>query len=269
VDDKPTGPPPANDEAGRKPRKPKVKPPRFAPDSQGRYCDGVTKAPDRHLCDAAPGWKTDHPGVGRCKFHGGATPSKHGRYSKVHRRRPRILELAKKYEKLEDPFNILPELAMVRALAYDGIEHFEETRDALLAWYASWQVSGGDGGAVWRSLRRAMLLFSTALGAGDTAAMREHLAELQAVIDAGPSPGGPPRPREAPDITDLYRVLSEVTKIVDRDRRLSADTAVSRADLVRIMSEMGNAVALYVMAPELTPDERLQRIRDAWANLHL
>jgi len=269
VDDKPTGPPPARDEAGGRPRKPKAKPPRFELDPTGHSCDCRTKAPDHHLCDNPKGYGTDHPGEGPCKFHGGATPSRHGMYSKVHRRRPRILQLAKEYEKLKDPFDILPELAMVRALAYDGIEHFEETRDALLAWYASWQVSGGDGGAVWRSLRRAMSLFSTALGAGDTAAMREHLANLQAIIDAGPSPGGPPRPREAPDITDLYRVLSEVTKIVDRDRRLSADTAVSRADLVRIMSEMGNSVALYVMAPELTPEERLQRIRDAWANLHL
>lgn len=309
MDDKPTGPPPTSDEGGPKlcpartrpdgqpcphpagqgtdhpgeglckwhggAAKPKAKPPRFAPDPNtpvepDHRCNGRTRAPDHHLCDNAAGFKTDHPGQGRCRFHAGNARVKTGATSKIHKRRPRIKDLAEHFEQLKDPFNILPELAMVRALAYDGIEHFEETRDALLAWYASWQASSGDdGGAVWRSLRKKMALFTAAMAAGDTAAMRQHLADLQTTIDRGPSPGGPPRPREVPDITDLYRVLSEVTKIVDRDRRLSADTAVSRADLVRIMSEMGNSVALYVMAPDLSPEERLQRIRDAWANLHL
>jgi hypothetical protein len=250
VDDKPTGPPPARDEAGRKP-----------------LCDGHNR--QGKTCGHVAGFGTDHVGFGKCKFHGGATPSKSGLYSKIHSRRPRIVELAKEFEKLEDPFNILPELAMVRALARDWIEHFEEYRDALLAWYASWQAAGSDNGPVWRSLRSAMAAFTAALGPGDTGAMREHLAKLQTTIDRGPFPDGPVRPREVPDIADGHRILVEVTKIVDRHQRLAADTAVSRADLVRIMSEMGNAVALYVTAPDLTPEERLKRIRDAWANIHL
>ncbi len=269
MDDKPTGPSPARDEAGRKPRQSKRTPPRFEPDPTGRHCDAKTHAPDGHLCDHPAGFGTDHLGTGRCKYHGGATPCKTGARSKVHSRRPRILELAAEFEKLEDPFNILPELAMVRAMARDWIEHFEEYRDALLAWYASWQAAGSDNGPVWRTLRNTMAAFTAALGPGDTGAMREHLAKLQATIDRGPFPDGPARPREVPDIADGHRILVEVTKIVDRHQRLAADTAVSRADLVRIMSEMGNAVALYVTAIDLTPEERLQRIRDAWANVHL
>ena len=34
-------------------------------------------------CARPSGWGTEHPGYGRCKLHGGATPYKHGRYSKV------------------------------------------------------------------------------------------------------------------------------------------------------------------------------------------
>ena len=34
-------------------------------------------------CARPAGWGTEHLGFGRCKLHGGATPYKHGRYSKV------------------------------------------------------------------------------------------------------------------------------------------------------------------------------------------
>ncbi|MBU0609034.1 MAG: hypothetical protein KKI08_14200 [Armatimonadetes bacterium] len=34
-------------------------------------------------CGRPAGWGTKHPGAGRCKLHGGATPVKHGIYSKI------------------------------------------------------------------------------------------------------------------------------------------------------------------------------------------
>ena len=34
-------------------------------------------------CARPAGWGTEHPGFGRCKLHGGATPYKHGLYSRV------------------------------------------------------------------------------------------------------------------------------------------------------------------------------------------
>ena len=34
-------------------------------------------------CARPAGWGTGHPGFGRCKLHGGATPYKHGMYSRV------------------------------------------------------------------------------------------------------------------------------------------------------------------------------------------
>src|SRR5690242_13968896 len=34
-------------------------------------------------CARPAGWGTEHYGFGRCKLHGGATPYKHGRYSRV------------------------------------------------------------------------------------------------------------------------------------------------------------------------------------------
>lgn len=43
-------------------------------DGSSRYCDG----PLRHregTCTRPAGWGTPHPGIGRCKLHGGSTPS--------------------------------------------------------------------------------------------------------------------------------------------------------------------------------------------------
>ena len=54
----------------------------------GTTC-GARKRQPRCPCErcARPaGWGTQHLGFGRCKLHGGATPYKHGRYSKVVRK---------------------------------------------------------------------------------------------------------------------------------------------------------------------------------------
>jgi hypothetical protein len=47
---------------------------------------GARKRQPKHpgeRCARPAGWGTEHLGFGRCKLHGGATPYKHGFYSKV------------------------------------------------------------------------------------------------------------------------------------------------------------------------------------------
>jgi hypothetical protein len=48
-------------------------------------CDARKRQPryPGETCARPSGWGTSHPGFGRCKLHGGATPYKHGRYSRV------------------------------------------------------------------------------------------------------------------------------------------------------------------------------------------
>lgn len=83
-------------------------------------------------CKKQAGWGTDHVGEGRCRLHGGATPIKHGRYSKVSR--PRIRELLVELDKDPDPLNLVPEAQLIRALAMDFAERYEDLVEALLAW---------------------------------------------------------------------------------------------------------------------------------------
>jgi len=45
-----------------------------AQEAQGRDACGAKKR-NGAPCQLAPGFGTDHPGIGRCKFHGGSTPN--------------------------------------------------------------------------------------------------------------------------------------------------------------------------------------------------
>lgn len=50
---------------------------------KGLKCGARKRSNPYERCTQAAGWGTDHPGVGRCKLHGGASPIKHGRYSSI------------------------------------------------------------------------------------------------------------------------------------------------------------------------------------------
>lgn len=100
---------------------------------------GATAKSTGKPCQRPAGWGTEHVGRGRCKLHGGMTPVKHGRYSKVSRQRLR--SLIESYEEDEDPLNVLPELAAARALFQDFVERYDEWRSALLAWHDSYSFT--------------------------------------------------------------------------------------------------------------------------------
>lgn len=86
-------------------------------------------------CTQVAGWGTDHPGQGRCKLHGGKTPIKSGRYSDI--KRPRLNELIAKFAADPDPLNLLPEALLLRALATDYVERYDELTAALIKWHES------------------------------------------------------------------------------------------------------------------------------------
>ena len=80
-------------------------------------CGAKTTSRDGR-CKNRKGMRTDHPDVGRCWKHGGATPVKHGLYSDVDR--PRIRELMKRIEaEVEDIEDLRPELILLKALVAD------------------------------------------------------------------------------------------------------------------------------------------------------
>ena len=83
-------------------------------------------------CQHPAGFGTDHLGQGRCKFHGGCNPIRHGRYSKI--QRPRIQQLLSELENDPDPLDLVPEANLIRAVVVDFGERFDELVEALTAW---------------------------------------------------------------------------------------------------------------------------------------
>lgn len=74
-------------------------------------CGFVKK--DGEPCRQVAGKGTDHLGIGRCKFHGGNSKIKHGRYSKV---QGGLGDKIQEHMDSPSPLDLLPELATLRAL---------------------------------------------------------------------------------------------------------------------------------------------------------
>lgn len=220
-------------------------------------------------CANAAGFKTDHLGAGRCYLHGGATPIKSGRYSTI--TRTALRDLIAQHEADPDPLNIHPELAAARALFQDFVDRYDGWRAALLAWHAADLGSNrplrADKVA---ALKRILADWEAerADAAGEDAPdlpaqERELLADAREVLGwLGTPPEG--RPHEVLDIADAYRIVAEVTKIVERIERVRAANAVSRADFLRVMTEMGRVVEAYVRDPATQ-----LRIREGWLQIRV
>ena len=93
-------------------------------------------------CTKAAGWRTDHPGQGRCYLHGGATPIKHGRYSAI--KREGLQERIDRFRADPDPLNLADEVALLRAFLEDFIDRWDAIYGpdgALIAWHESFNTN--------------------------------------------------------------------------------------------------------------------------------
>lgn len=217
-------------------------------------------------CSKVAGWRTPHPGQGRCYLHGGMSPIKHGRYSTI--KRERIRELIATHEADADPLNILPEIAALRALFQEFIERYDENSEALIAWHLSWQLTK-------RPLPEEKVLAFEAVvseweialaesGEEATTKQQDDAASARAFIQLLRGQAEEAKPRTVLDLTDAYRVLGEIGKMVERVEKARSANAISRPDLNRIMQEMWRAVDARI------GDEAVKTaIRDDWLRVAL
>lgn len=244
------------------------------------------------LCRKGSGWGTDHPGQGRCKLHGGATPIRHGRYSTI--RRPEIRALIEKHEADPDPLNVLPELAAARALFQDFIERYDQWREAVLAWHASYAESMRPASPeMVRALNDVIDELESYIGPVSDEPEVKMEPEPQAhggwLRREREEEGGGARihasvriarrliesiqtapdlkPREILDISDAIRHVDVISKVIDRIEKARAANAISRPNLFRLMAEMGRVVEHFNAEPD--PDLRLQKVKDAWLAIRL
>lgn len=98
------------------------------PGPPDHFCNAETR--DGTPCRNRAGYKTDHPGEGRCHLHGGSTPVKHGLYSKLDR-----YELGDRIQELrENPqlTNLRDQIAVQTAMVERYLKEIadQETVDA-------------------------------------------------------------------------------------------------------------------------------------------
>jgi hypothetical protein len=211
-------------------------------------------------CDHLAGYQTPHPGRGRCKFHGGLTPVKHGRYSSL--RLGTLSDLIEEFKKDPEPLNIFPELAAARALFQDFLERYQAWFAAMLAWYASWDATTAPVSQE-RMLALGRLLdeYEELLAADPTEQQKADLVSVRGLAEKLAQPPSN-RPRQILDISDAYKLLAEITKIVEREEKKRAANAVSRQEMMRLLTEMGRIVALHVHDEAI-----MERIERDWVSL--
>lgn len=86
-------------------------------------------------CYSRAGANTGHVGHGRCYLHGGVHEEQ--RYARL--LHPTLNDLVQHYIEDPDPLNLLPELAVARAILHTFIDEEEAATQALIAWGASFE----------------------------------------------------------------------------------------------------------------------------------
>lgn len=185
---------------------------------------------------------------------------KTGRYSKVNR--PRIAELIAHHERDPDPLNVLPEIAALRALFQEFVERYDVHTEALLAWHASFQLTR-------RPLPEDLLISFervvdeweiAARERGDpTPAQETDLVQARKYLTVLRGSDDTPKPRTVLDLTDAYRVLGEIGRMVERVEKARSANAISRPEMNRVIHEMARVVDLCV-----ADEQAKAKIREGW-----
>lgn len=108
---------------------------KWAGKTPDKYCNAQLKSGD--LCVKPAGWRTDHPGQGRCFHHGGRGSSgatTHGWYSNLEHRA--VAETLDGLATIDlNVMDLMPEVQLLRALTIDFVNRYETFVDALMSWY--------------------------------------------------------------------------------------------------------------------------------------
>jgi hypothetical protein len=70
------------------------------------------------------------------------------------------------------------------------------------------------------------------------------------------------KPTQILDIGTAYKMVSEITRIVERIEKVRASNAISRPDLMRVLTEMSRVVSSLV-----DDSATLENVKDAWVRI--
>jgi hypothetical protein len=234
------------------------RPTRGVASGKGPRCGAKTRSDQGHgrPCLLPAGFGTDHPGEGRCRYHGGLNILKHGRYSTI--TRPRIRELLDQYDKDPEPLNLLPEAKLLRALLTDFVERYDEITDGIICWHASWSEDYGRALSAWKQ------------------SVNEKLAaDPNAEVDPVPHPrDSVHKPRQVLDITAAASLADKVGAMVDRIEKYTAaqNNVITLDTLARVLEQVGVELVQTLMrevSDETLRARILTTFEERWSSVHL
>lgn len=207
------------------------------------YCRGWN-AKRAKYCRHRAGHGTEHVGVGRCHQHGGGEHTiTHGQTRRyTFPTTERIGELVAQYENDPAPLNLLPELALLRALVVDFIERYDVITAALIAWHAERSITSGQQEALYAALNEF-----EELGRSATEFTDNQRETLQLARDAVRYLGDDrARPKSILDIADASRIIDRIGAMVKRVEDIRAQNAVSLPQLKRFLFALDRVITARV-----------------------
>jgi hypothetical protein len=232
-------------------------PDRYVGPLQPNYWCRAWNSKRDHYCGARAGAGTAHPGAGRCRHHGGVKEGGDARLTHGQRRSrymaeraPVLTKLIEEYETSADPLDILPDLAMARAL-----------RDRLVA---SFEIADGGGPAVaatipadeQKALRDLLDDYEQQLREGEPTSRQEaQLASARKALES--IAAQQPAAQTLGEVGDATRLLDVISKIIHRYEQIRSANAISYDQLKRFLFAVERVIEARVRDPEL-----VQRIRD-------
>lgn len=224
------------------------------PTEGGQYCGAKT---GKGVCRQKAGAQTDHLGEGRCKWHGGLTPVRSGRYSAI-TSRPRIAQLLERFENDPDPLNLHAELALLRASILDFVERYDEMHEGLMRWQLSFNPEFQKDWGAWLRAERARLLDGGDPEGGD--------------LQPDPMDYVPRRPVTILDLTAVTGMLAQAGGLTDRINKMREDKTYGMGTISRLYEVMGadlEQVAREVMTDDDARDTLLDAVEQRWKLIQL
>jgi len=207
--------------------------------------------PDKHCgarkrdgsrCLKSKGWGVKGVSDGPCRAHGGAAAKAnrtHGWYSNI--KSDRVKSLLKRVRKAEhDVMDLAPEAELIRAMAIDFLERYDEMQGALLLWHQT--VDGTT-----HTLIRAV-------DAGDAKSVKKLLKKLDKSFNK--------RPAQILDITDVSVLVDKIGRTVERIHKIRSSASISHEQLGAIFNSMSAVLLLHVQ-----DDKVKQQIFEGWKRI--
>lgn len=200
-------------------------------------------------CRHPAGFRTDHPGTGRCWLHGGRSLARTGRYSAVER--PRVQELLHDFHQDPDPMNLMPEALLLRALLLDFIERFDDQDRALMRWNLSFEKAfQSEWSDWWRDMKADAIEREDDLSS-------EILEQMPDPMDFLPS-----KPLRMADITEVGSLIDKVGGMIERIRKARSTDTFSMATVDALWTVM-SAHLTQAMLEVIENDGLRQRLHTA------